>query len=237
MKVVTTYNPKTWEIFARHNIETMVKHIDAEIIVYQEDNQEIDGVIIKNLFDINDIKEVLMTAKGFQPARGMFGNNDNKSYNYNYDIWKFCRKVFSICDAAKSGGDYLIWIDADVEIYRDIDSIFIKRLLNNNALALFQREKMHSECGFVAFDLKHEATPYLLDRFLDLYTSGKIFQIPMGWHDCWALDACINGMKIPVSNLSPVMTDSIDVINNSILSPYLRHDKGNRKFERRIVDV
>jgi hypothetical protein len=231
MRVVTTYDPKTWDLFARDNIKSFVEHIDAEVVVYHEIERTIEGTDERNLFQVPGLQKFLEMIQHFLPARGRFIERGKPSYNYNYDAWKFCRKVFAIADAAEDM-DYLIWLDADVEVFKPITKELIKTLIGDDAIALFQREQMHPECGVIIFNMRHPLVKQGIDRWVALYREGHVFKIPMGWHDCWTLQAMIDGMELDVSNLSPQLTDSIDVINNSMLSAYLRHDKGNRKYAR-----
>lgn len=232
MRVVTTYNPETWGLFAKNNIESMIKHIDAEVVVYQEpfeQEQKLDCKC-KNLFEVPGIVQTLTQSNGFEPSRGMFIDRGKQVYNYHYDVWKFCRKVFAICDAAEDISECLMFLDADVEVLQDVTQEMIKDWVGDDAIALFQRENWHSEGGIVVYNLLHPLIRQFFDRFRDLYTSGHIYQIPMGWHDCWAMDACIDGLKLPVKNLSPVLTEGLEVVSNSMLSPYFRHDKGAKKY-------
>ena len=225
MRIVTTYPPKDWDIYVKRNIESWVDNLDAEIIVYAEDDRgRIPGTETRALGEVSGVKEFLRTIRAFPPAHGQFGNK----YDYNFDAWKFCRKVFAQFDAAQGYDGLLVWLDADVECLQPITEERLASMVNT--VGLYQRKDYHSECGIVLFNLP--AAQGLMMAYRNLYTSGYIFRYPMGWHDCWALDLAIERLDVKADNLSPQLSEGLEVVSASVLGPYFRHDKGQRKYAR-----
>lgn len=230
-RIVTTFNPDHWDTYVQNNLASMVKHIPAEMVVYRETEAQFHHarIVWRDLFKVPGFVRFMGQIEGLPAARGMFGGR----YSYNHDIWKFCRKVFAQCDAAGEDADLLIWLDADVEVLQDVNPDTLREMLGDNAMGVYQRPEYHSECGIVLWNLKHPALKNFWPAYLGLYTQHQIFRCPMGWHDCWALDATVASMGVPVANLSPAIrtggNDALDVIPKSALAPYFRHDKGAKK--------
>lgn len=232
MRIVTTYNPAHWGLYVERNIESWARHIPAEIVVYQEEDRPIDNlkVVRRKLIDIPGLAKFQASIRDFKPAHGKFG----AAYDYNFDAWKFSRKVYAQCDAATEDTDILIWLDSDVFVERDIPAELWRELLEGQALATYQRPWYHSETGIVIWNNRHPQTRTFFNAYRGIYDDGMIFRFSTGWHDCWALDAVVENCKIGVADLTLVSgenaPDGLHVVPSSVLGEYLRHDKGKRKF-------
>lgn len=231
MRIVTTYNPAHWSLYVERNIESWARHIPAEIVVYQEDDRPIDNlkVVRRKLLDVPGLARFQHGIRDFKPAHGKFG----AAYDYNFDAWKFSRKVYAQWDAAQEDTDILVWLDSDVFVTDDIPNDLWRVLLDGQAIATYQRPWYHSETGIVLWNQRHSANVAFWRAYRGIYDDGMIFRFSTGWHDCWALDACVENLKTPVSNLTTVDQghgDGLEVVSTSILGDYLRHDKGNRKY-------
>lgn len=227
MRIVTTYNPAHWGLYVERNLESWARHINAEIVVYQEEGRHIDNlkVVRRNLIDIPGLARFQNMIKDFKPAKGKFGN----AYDYNFDAWKFSRKVYAQWDAAQEDTDILIWLDSDVFVERDIPDVLWRELLEGQTMATYQRPWYHSETGIVLWDQRRPEVKPFWAAYRGIYDDGMIFRFSTGWHDCWALDACVENLKTPIANLT-LVDEGLEVVTESVLGEYLRHDKGNRKF-------
>ena len=230
LRIVSTYNPADWDTYVKRNIESWRKHLDAEIVVYHEDDApEMVGIEWRQWEDIPGAVEFIGQALEFPPACGRFGAR----YDYNYDAAKFSRKVFAQLDAAEESGDYLIWLDADVEVHRDIDEPLIQELLGGLAMARYERPGYHTETGVVIYDLRQCWA--FFEAWQTLYENRRVYCLPKGWHDCWTLDFVVSQLGMATSNLTRGGRDystgqALDVVPDSVLGAYLRHDKGMRKY-------
>ena len=228
-RVVTTFNPKSWNGFFKRNLASWVHHLDCEIVVYHEGDQpdlEHPRIVWREFEAIPGAQEFVEEALRFAPARGVF----RSGYDYNHDAAKFCRKVFVQYDASQEPCDTLVWLDSDVEVLKDLRDF--SSYLNGMPIALYERHGYHSETGVVIWDL--EKCRELFDNYMGLYLTRKIYTLARGWHDCWALDAVIAHLRLPTTNLTkPGRTFSgtanLHVVSDSVLGPYLRHDKGPTK--------
>tara|TARA_R110000772_G_scaffold4094_8_gene14484 strand:+ start:5393 stop:6100 length:708 start_codon:yes stop_codon:yes gene_type:complete len=225
-RVVTTFNPNSWDRFFKKNLLSWLKHLSCEIVVYYEGDQpplDHPRIIWREFDEIPGAQEFIDEAAKFAPARGVF----RTGYDYNYDVHKFCRKVFAQYDAAQEPCDTLVWLDSDVEATRDFAGF--TEYLNGMPIALYERPGFHCESGIVIFDMAQ--CKALFDNYMGLYLTRKVYTLFRGWHDCWALDAVIAHLGLPTTNLSPqgrtfTNTANLEVVSASVLGPYFFHDKG-----------
>jgi len=235
LRVVSTYDPANWGAFVQRNIRSWLEHLDAEFVIYHEGAEpplQRDRIVWRQWEDIPGAQDFMRECEGFPPARGIFG----KSYDYNFDAWKFSRKVFAQCDAADEGGELLLWLDSDVEMVRSLSTEKISELLTGLPMATYQRPGYHSETGVVIWDMRQREAQEFFRGYRALYENRRIFCLPSGWHDCWALDYVAEKTGMPVANLTRGGRDfqsphyqSLHVVPDSELGAYLRHDKGMRK--------
>jgi hypothetical protein len=222
-------------MFVKRNILSWLKHTECELVIYHEGKQppvEHPRLVWRQWEDIPGAVEFHEEAKKFPPACGRFVSG----YSYHYDVDKFARKVWAQCDAAQEQTDYLIWLDSDVEITRDINRGVIEEAINGMPLATYVRPGYHCESGVVIWDMQMPATLKFFLAYLNLYKSRNIYKLQYGWHDCWALDYVCQAIQLPVQNLgkggdftSPHY-QQLDVIPGSYLGNFLRHDKGAKKY-------
>ena len=229
VRIVTSHNPDHWSTYARRNLQSMVDFLPHEIVSYHEEVQEPEGVdshrlVWRHLWNVPGVRQFVQEAVGFPPAKGKF----NGRYDYNFDVHKFCRKVYAQCDAALEGCDVLIWLDSDVEVLAPLSDGQIENAMNGQPMAIYQRNNMHSECGIVMWDMRHPVCSEFFRHYRHLYDSRRIYTIQGGWHDCWALDAVVRALKIVPTNLSR-HPERIEVVSSSDLAFAFRHDKGMTK--------
>lgn len=148
-------------------------------------------------------------------------------YNYNFDIWKFCRKLFVQYDVLKEHNGKVFWLDNDVITKKKIPKKFLEELFDDSHLVFLGRKGFHSETGFVGFDTTHKSFPTFLTRYMDCLQKGIVFKLKR-WHDCEVFDWARMGQG---KNLSSFWKekDSLRVWRKTVLAEYMEHYKGQRK--------
>ncbi len=231
LRIVTTYNPAHWGVYVQRNLRSWLEHIDAEIVVYHEGPRsplERERIGWRQWEEIPGAQDFIDECAAFPAARGRFGG----AYDYNYDAHKFSRKVWAWLDAAEEPGDYLMWLDSDVEALAPFGVPLIQELMMGMAMATYQRPGYHSETGVVIWDLDRCET--LFRGLGALYRNRRVFCLDKGWHDCWALDFAIAQIGLTVANLTRDRREygphtDLEVVSKSDFGRYIRHDKGARK--------
>jgi hypothetical protein len=228
VRVVSTFNPECWDKFAKRNVLSWLEHTTWELVVYHEGEQpglQHPRLIWRQFEDIPGATDFIREARGFPPACGKFANG----YDYNFDAAKFSAKVYAQCDAAVEAGEYLLWLDSDVEVTQTCLSAVIDKAMHGTAVGRYERPGYHSETGIVCWDLRRDVCDRFFTAYRRLYDTRRIYTLPRGWHDCWALDAIVDSLHMPCVNWTRAQPNQLAVVPGSELGTYMRHDKGMRK--------
>lgn len=232
MICLTSFSKSGYDLYGKKFLETFVENWPCRLIVYYEDLPDFkhEKIEYRNLFDIQPLKSFLSLLQGKPMCMG----NLQEGYNYNFDIWKFCRKSFAQFDALQNYDGRVIWLDADIETLRPVPEEWVNLLFEDAGLVFLGRKGFHTETGFVGFDTQAEGFKDFLRKYIDCYRRGIIFSLAR-WHDCEAFDWAREFNFVKANNLSPHWkknVDSLDVFGSSVLSEYMIHFKGNRKLEK-----
>lgn len=229
MIAVTSFSAKGYEVYGKKFLESAVQYFPGSILVYYEEKPDFehDKIIYKPLFDVHGIKAFLE----YCDRNPVFHGRVNGSYDYNYNAYKFSKKVFAQFDALQHYAGKIFWFDADCVLQKQIPVQFLEDVFEGKTLAVLWREGLYTETGFVGFDTHGSCFDYFLKNYIDVYRKGILFSLP-GWHDCWALDHAVKESLVPYNNLSPdYPKKGINVMPHSILGEYVIHNKGNRKYK------
>ena len=238
--VVTTFPNSHFDICAEEMLTTFHAYWPEDVKIYiQLDEQP------KESFDELDQKILKIFGEDRFLLSGQF-EDDQKAFiekwkpfkpqSYLDDIVKFSHKVFALekaADAAKDSVDYLIWLDADVITKRKVDYEWLKTVLpaDDEVVSYLHRRGLHSECGFVAYNLKNGGYE-LLKEMKDEYLHGDFTKYTKGATDCHVIDKCLIGKNF--KDLCPEYEygqSDINVWPSSKLAERMVHRKGNRKHQ------
>lgn len=161
---------------------------------------------------------------------------EHKPTSYLDDVVKFSHKIFALdkcADAVKDTVDYLIWLDADVITKNKIDYEWLQKVLpaDDEVVSYLPRIGLHSECGFVTYNMKCGGAE-LLQQMKNEYLLDGILEYKKGVTDCHVLDFCLEGKKF--KNLCPKYLygqSDINVWPDTVLAERMVHRKGNRKLD------
>lgn len=178
--VVTTFSPRGYEVYGRRMIESFAKFwpADVKLYVYYEGRRRPD--------DASERAEWVSLSLDLDRKKFMTKYADHP-VDYRRQPVKFSHKVFAVT-AAPRNTDWLIWLDGDVETTAPVTHDFLQRLLPDDAIAVYLGRSwwLHTECGFVAYNLNVGGRTFLRD-LREMYTSGEVTRLPQQ-HDCWAFD-------------------------------------------------
>jgi hypothetical protein len=230
IRIVTTHKPSHWAAYVRRNLESVLDFLPYEVVSYFEGATSIKPdfehhrLVWRDLSEVPGHDQFVAETDGFPPAQGLMGGK----YDYNFDARRFSHKVYAQCDAAEEDCDVLIWLDSDVEALAPLSVGDVENTLNGMAMAIYQRPHTHTETGIVFWDMRQALSREFFRHYRHLYDSRRIYTIAGGWHDCWAMDAVIKALAIPVTNLT-ARQGAWEVVSTSELAGVFRHDKGPRK--------
>lgn len=223
MLAVTTFHPASYNLYARRCLEGLKEYFPGRVIAYHEEPVELEGIEFRDFNKIKGWEEWLDRTKRHPGSEGQ----GSEGYDFRYDAQRFCRKVF-VQDAVFDEDEYVFWIDADSIVKKPIPEEFLKDLFSGRPLAYLGRINSYTETGFVGFHTKHPEFAKFRAAYLPYITSGRLFSQLKGWHDCIAFDVAKNGLG---KNLTPKGRNYDAVMEQSPLTDYLTHLKGQRKFQ------
>ena len=216
-------------------IQSAIKNWPTKLIIYTEFPLEIDNdkIEVRDFFAIPEVQPFLTYLKGLPKA---FGKVDN-GYNYNFDLWRFCRKLFAQYEVLKQHKGKVFWLDADLYFLKPITEDFLDKLFEGHPLAFFGREGLYTETGFVGFDTEYDRFEVFLENYINCLKKGIVFQLP-GWQDCEVFDWARKQTGFQERNLSKffkippdkkMKRSELNVMRKSVLKDYILHYKGNHK--------
>lgn len=232
MKFVTTFSKSGYDTYAQGLLNSK-ENLPGELIYYAE--FPLEGS--RNLFDIPGCATFLQYIQKTPLAQGKVTTPEGTGYNYNYDAWKFSRKVFAQFDVLKNHLGKVFWVDADCVIKKPIPKEFLEDIFDGKALAYLGRKGFYTETGFVGFDTQHPDFRAFLEKYIECYQRGILFTLKR-WHDCEAFDWAMMHSGVEGNNLSEffrippnrqMTLEELDVMNRSVLGEYIEHKKGGKK--------
>jgi len=210
--IVTTFSPTGYIQYGRKFIETYKEFCKEPLVVYVEDDLEIEGVEVRSLYDIPGCVPFLKQVKQYKPD------------HYRRDVNKFSRKVFAICDALERYEGAVTFLGADTVFLKDMPEDFFANLVDGHDLAYLGRSKFHSETDFISFNTKSSVIKAFRKLFLSIYTTGA-FQHLEYFCDSDVFDFVYKLLNIYGNNLNTI-DDHRHPFVNSVLGEYLDHLKG-----------
>ena len=234
--VVTTFANSHFEPFAKQMLQSFVACWPPEIQLL---------VALDNDLLAKDVERILTSRPRMEPAictqwsgehKAFVERNKDKDHpqDYRQQPVRFCHKVFAIKHAMDAIGlaknnppRYLIWLDADVHMLRQVTMEDIRECLpkEGDAVSYMGRKEWdHSECGWMAFDLQNGGAE-TIDFLYNGYVSDRILGQPQK-HDSWAFDRIFEEQQqLKRTNLTPNATGR-DVWQQSPMGKWSTHHKG-----------
>ena len=132
--------------------------------------------------------------------------------------------------------EIVIWADDDI-VYskKKITEEFVyEKLTDENVMvSYYGRDFVHSECGFLVFNLKHPKTADYLVEMRDMYVSDEIYNIKEQ-HDSFVWDYIRIKFEEEYGVINKNLSSEydmkqIDPMASSFMNVYFDHLKGNNK--------
>ncbi len=180
--------------------------------------------------------DIGISPNGIKRPNTVSSKHANKK-SFLFDAIRFSHKSYCQNYASlKLNVDVMLWLDADTFTFREIPKSFLEKILpENNYCSYLGRAPRYSECGFIAYDIKHPQHKEFMKRHKEFYDIGSIFSLKE-WHDCEVFDAVrqqmINEGKMVCYNLT-IPGKGHHPFINSMLGDYMDHMKGKRKNDGR----
>ena len=237
--VVTTFNSEGYYSYGKRFIDSFKRFwpSDIKLKIYLESPLPINADEQIELLSFSKVCPEIIAFKSRHidnpKARGFVGD---KVSNYRFDAIKFSHKVFALTHCAlTTETKILYWIDADTVFFKPISKTFLDKLLPAGSYTCYLgRRNRHSECGFMGFDLGHDANSSFMKFWKDIYDHDMVFDLPE-WHDSYIYDIIrklYQEKNLIVSfNIRDNYVDDHHPFINSPLAACMDHLISNRRKE------
>ena len=251
---VTTFHSEGLKLYGQKFIESFIKNIPIELMVFTEECTPHVHENHKNkihVYDLNTESPELVAFKSKYKedprANGQSPDNkrkDNKK-EFKWNAIRFSHKVYSIFAAAKkTDADVLIWMDADIFCHSNMPRNFLDNFIPEDAgICYLGRFNKYSECGFYSLNLRDPMVRKFLDEFQKMWDDAEagIFTLKE-WHDSYVFDVVRERLELEGLKTHNWSKHLVDIrpnpkgspgeghpLINTDLGSYLDHLKGDRK--------
>lgn len=245
--VVTTFHAPGMKQYGQRMINTFDQYWpqDVPLWVYAEECEpQLPGTRV-HVLDLMQACPDLATFKTRHAndpvAHGHVSKNTALPFRDNQFKWdavRFSHKVFAVMHAcATQQSDWVIWLDADTQTFDHVPASFLAGICDPHAMACYlgRNERYHSECGWVAYNLRHPDIKAFMERWHSIYMTGELFGLAE-YHDSFVFDTLRREFqeqrKTVFCNISPQCGSTLGPGHPFIASPlgqYMDHMKGDRR--------
>jgi predicted O-methyltransferase YrrM len=245
IRYVTSFSGQGYELYGKEMLEGLLRFWpEGEVYVYSEDFymlepkfDAIDGVVYRDLLKVEGLALFLEGIEKLPIAHGRLP----QGYNYRYDVWKFCRKMFAQWDAFQDFRGTLVWVDADTYTIQNIPQKWLETWIEGSAMAYLGRKQWHLCASFLMWDCLRRETKVFFDTYIWLLKNNTVLFLPE-WHDSFLVQTCIESLRIPANNISGLIEEPGPVnVYDMVFQNRSKHQKGNLKNHpkryRQLIDL
>jgi len=246
--VITTFNQQGLELYGQRMIDTFEQHWpnSVQLKVYAEHctpKTTKSNVQVIDLMSVDkSVRKFVKRHRENPEAHGGKGPHNQDDWSekksFKWQAVRFCYKVFATRHAAENTDtDWLIWLDADSHTHSAVTYKWLSRVCPENSFISYlgRTDRYHSECGWVAYNMRDPLALKFIQHFASLYDSDTIFNYKE-WHDSFVWDEVRklwrDKYKVKFHNLNPE-PDTKGLAGhpfiNSELGSVMDHMKGDRK--------
>ena len=239
-----------WLEYPKTTIPTWIKNLPEELMILIQLDPcrqlpETEEWLLPLTQEGRD-KETIFISREFSPEQLEFlkRHKPKDEKNYRMDYRRFSFKVFALHQAMtfalEQGKEYLIWMDADIELIKPLDN-FNQWLPENKVVSYLGRKDWdHSECGFMIFNLKNGGKEFL-DKMVLMYINDEVLTLEQ-WHDSFVFDTIRQDFNyVNKKNVFLNISENIDgrdVFEKTSLAKFMIHHKGPKKIkESSVIDL
>jgi hypothetical protein len=233
---VTTFPDTAWELYAEEALRSLKAFLPPEVkrcVALDSDllREKVSGILASS----DDVSCVWTPEHREFVTR--YRDRDHPT-DYRKKATPFCHKIFALKyffdreTASATPPDYLVWWDADAMLNRPVSVEELAKLMpgDDEAVSYLGRKDWdHSECGFMAFNVRHPGAKAILDLMHYYYVSGLLFSLSQ-WHDSFLFDQARAGQKC--QNLSEGIPGN-NIWAATALGTFSEHRKGVEAKARR----
>jgi len=236
--ILTSFNETYWQELAQDNVRKIDRlWPNSENILLYHQLPKIDTSFSSRVQWIDlyeNCPELLVFADKWKDDLRANGKGGKKN-SFRQNAIKFCHKTFAIWHAARQQKNgWLIWLDCDAVLLKEIDSKFITKVCpDDKCISYIGRKGKYSECGFVGYNLDKPETQKFLELWENFYLSGEFIN-HRETHDSWTFDHIRTSFDNHADlfvDLNAASTTDKNPFANSLIGTHIAHAKGSDKVK------
>ena len=226
IKLISTFSDAGYHDYAKNFVESCFKYIKGIDVVVYKDNV--------NLQDTDHVKFLNLESTCPDLVEFKKRNAHRTFKKFWFDGVRFAHKVYATIHASREENlDYLIWLDADTEIYDVINPEYFINFLPKGKFVGYIGRKTDTETGFLIFDMRHPEAKNFFNRYEWYYSTDAIYT-QSEFHDGFIFDVIKKEFeadnRISSHSISPPGITKNHF--NTIFDGFMMHYKGEGKEKR-----
>ena len=244
--VVTTFNEDGHERYARHMIDSFVRHWPAGVTLYcfLESFRLADVAPNVRFLGLEESCPSLVAFKERHRDDPRAHGAERRSIEpgpggkpigigFRWNAVRYAHKVYAVTHAGRTlSEDVMFWMDADTLTFEHVPYSFLEGLLPDGDYLCYLGRPHFSECGFVGYNLRDPQNQAFMTRFQEFYDRDLVFS-EAEWHDSFIFDVVRREFEqrglIRSRNLTPANLTNDHAFINSELGNYMDHLKGKQR--------
>lgn len=238
MRFVTSFGPDGAKLYGEKFVRSFLEFVGGEELVVYHEGKKLpiinERLKWRDLFeDVPGCKEFLLAIAQLPVFRGLIHNpqDGQRVRNYRYDLFTFARKVWAVLDASSDYNGRVIWLDADIEFFRDVPDEVWDKCFDGKPMFYMPRLDWHPCASCIGWDMSSEAANQYMATLHRLYYTGEVLLLPE-WHDSFVFDAVRSATGIEAAALGTPEDWGNGPVNvfDKNFGHYATHAKGAKKF-------
>lgn len=229
INLITTFSPRMYNEYIWEYLKSWEKFLDSNIRVtlYVDDTEKKYG----DRFTVLELEKSVPDLIEFKKR-----NSQYIATNFKVDAVRFSHKSYVICHAGlTSTEEILIWLDADVMMFRPIDREYLMNFIPYNRFTSYLGRRKFTETGFLAFNLTQQYSRDFFIRWKEFYDNDYVMTDLQHKTDCHVFDA----VRLEFSEDNRITTYDLTVEKGnggkhafeSVFGENMSHTKGVNPFQ------
>lgn len=147
---------------------------------------------------------------------------------WNRNVYRWVKKVFALNECIlNQKPSTIIWLDSDCFFQKKVTLQEIDNWFGDSDIFYFKGpQRKIEEMGIVGYRTHSIFVKSFIEEYLDIYMSNQ-FRKLRRWDDCYSFQKLrLRNGRLLFRDLGGNVTEMGDVISNSVIGPYITHDKG-----------
>lgn len=231
------FNPQ-WPItsYIEASTASVLKSLEAELKSEKFDYVLLDEQPLLGEF-LHSARDVIPVSLGGEAPEEMFpGTGVTSEFWFRKHMARWFRKIVALDHAMQQSEGVLVWMDCDCYALKSMPQSVLESAFGNAGVFFMKGDRNATEAGVLGYDLDQPGVRELITAMKEHYMSGA-FRSYHRWDDCFTFDHTTANRELPLCrDIGRKADDMGNILESTLLAPYLTHDKGLHSRKLNLVD-